>query len=65
MGIATLWCTPHPNCASLGVQDGVNGDGLVLRARLVPDLRRDRSADIFAIPPPARIIDNMFSCRVL
>jgi hypothetical protein len=46
IGIATLWCTPAPNCAGLGVQDGVNGDGLVLRASLVLALRRDRTVAI-------------------
>jgi hypothetical protein len=44
-----LWCTPHPNCADLAVHGGVKGEGLVLRARLVPALRRDRTAGIFAI----------------
>src|SRR5580693_9591238 len=46
IGTATLWCTPTQNCAGLGVQDGVNGDGLVLRTRFVPALRRDRSVAI-------------------
>src|ERR1700747_2407716 len=46
IGTATLWCTPAPNCAGLGVQDGVNGDGLVLWPSLVPALRRDRTVAI-------------------
>jgi hypothetical protein len=36
IGTPTLWCIPAPNWAGLGVQDGVNGEGLVLRMRLVP-----------------------------
>src|ERR1700737_1442370 len=46
IGTPTLWRTPTPNCAGLGVQDGVNGDALVLRTRLVPALRRDRTVAI-------------------
>src|SRR5689334_16330880 len=46
IGTPTLWCTPTPNCADLGVQDDVKGDGLVLPTRLVPALRRDRNVAI-------------------
>ena len=35
--------TPRPYSAGLGVQDGANGESLVLRTRLVAALRRDRS----------------------
>jgi hypothetical protein len=46
IGTPTLCRTPRPYSAGLGVQDGVNGDSLVLRTRLVAALRRDRSVGI-------------------
>src|ERR1700757_4645515 len=62
IGTATLWCMPCPNCAGLGVQDGVNGDGLVLRLRRVPGLRRDRTGGIFVIPQFLRAL--LTPCRL-
>src|SRR5581483_7005251 len=56
IGTPTLWCTPTPNCPGLGVQDDVNGDGLDLRTRLLAALRRDRGADVLAIPHLLRAV---------
>jgi hypothetical protein len=46
IGAPTLCRIPTPNRAGLGAHGGENGDGLVLRARPVAALRRDRSVGI-------------------
>src|SRR6185437_12287880 len=54
IGTETLCRTPTPYVAGLGVQSGVNGDGLVLRGRAVAALSLDRSLGrsiVMVIPP--------------
>jgi hypothetical protein len=46
IGTPMLCRIPIPKPAGLGVQDGANGDSLVLRVRLDAALRRDRSVAI-------------------